>query len=109
MRCINGKFVLPALVLIGIEIDKRSGALVALLARQGEEGLRYASGAFFALKAAHRDALRERVARLGTDQLPIPALRKRDARWIKSELVVDVRHLRGGSSVRHATVKNLHE
>src|SRR4051794_33423822 len=30
------------LVLIGTEIDKRSGAPVALLARQSEEGLRYA-------------------------------------------------------------------
>jgi len=34
-----------ALVLIGTEFDKRSGAPVALLARQGEEGLSYAGGA----------------------------------------------------------------
>src|SRR5438270_13486867 len=47
-----------ALVLIGTEIDKRSGTPMALLARQGEEGLSYAGGAFFALKGAHRDALR---------------------------------------------------
>jgi hypothetical protein len=38
-----------------------------LLAREEDEGLRFAGGAFFALKAAHRDALRERVARLTTD------------------------------------------
>ena len=31
-----------ALVLIGTELDKRSGAPVALLARQSEEGLSYA-------------------------------------------------------------------
>ena len=47
---------------------------MALLARQDEQGLRYAGGAFFALKAAHREALRERVARLGTDRSPYPRL-----------------------------------
>jgi hypothetical protein len=46
-------------------------APVALLARQDEEGLRYAGGAFFALKAAHREALRERLDRLSTDRSPI--------------------------------------
>jgi ATP-dependent DNA ligase len=39
-----------ALVLIGTEVDKRSGAPLALLARRGEDGLRYVGGAFFALK-----------------------------------------------------------
>ena len=63
-----------ALVLIGTEIDKRSGAPMALLARQDEEGLRYAGGAFFALKNASRDSLRARMARLSTDRSPIPAL-----------------------------------
>jgi ATP-dependent DNA ligase len=52
-----------ALVLIGIELDKRSGAPAALLARQGEEGLSYSGGAFFALKDAQRGALRDRLAR----------------------------------------------
>jgi hypothetical protein len=77
------------------EIDKRSGAPVALLARQDEGGLRYAGGAFFALKAPHRETLRDRVARQSTDWSPIPALRKRGALWVKPELVVGVRHLRG--------------
>jgi DNA ligase D-like protein (predicted ligase) len=84
-----------ALVLIGTELDKRSGAPVALLARKGEEELSYAGGAFFALKDAPRSALRDRLARLIVDRSPIPALRKRDARWVKPEPVVGVRHLRG--------------
>ena len=96
-----------ALVLIGTEVDKRSGAPMALLASQDEEGLRYVGGAFFALKAAHREALRDRVARLTTDRSPIPALRKRGAQWIKPELVVGVRHLRGSGGLRHATVHSL--
>ena len=69
-----------ALVLIGTEIDKRSGAPMALLARQDEEGLRYAGDAFFALKNA-RDSPRARKARLSTDRSPIPALRKRNTQW----------------------------
>jgi ATP-dependent DNA ligase len=98
-----------ALVLIGTELDKRSGAPVALLARQSEERLSYAGGAFFALKEAQRGALRERLARLTADRSPIPALRKREARWVRPELVVGVRHLRGGGSLRHATVQELRE
>jgi hypothetical protein len=47
------------------------------------------------------------VVRLGTDRSPIPALRKRGAKWIKPELVVGVRHLRGGGALRHATVYSL--
>ena len=99
-----------ALVLIGTEIDKRSGAPMALLARQDEEGLRYAGGgAFFALKTAHRAALRDRMARLSADRSPIPALRKRGAQWVKPELVVGVRHLRGSGALRHATVHSVGE
>jgi bifunctional non-homologous end joining protein LigD len=97
------------LVLIGTEIDKRSGSPIALLAREEEDGLRYVGGAFFTLKAAQRDALRDRIARLGTDRSPIPALRKQQARWIKPNVVVSVRHLRGSGALRHATVRSLME
>jgi len=97
------------LVLIGTEIDKRSGSPIALLAKAEEDGLRYVGGAFFTLKAAHRDALRDRIARLGTDRSRIPALRKRQARWIKPDVVVGVRHLRGSGTLRHATVRSLME
>jgi bifunctional non-homologous end joining protein LigD len=98
-----------ALVLIGTELDKRSGAPIGLLARQDEEGLRYAGGAFFALKDAHRAALRDRVARLSTDRSPIPSLRKRGARWVKPTLVVGVRDLRGSGALRHAIVNSVVE
>src|SRR6188508_1044893 len=37
-------------VIVGTEIDSRSGAPVALLACEEESGLRYAGGAFFALR-----------------------------------------------------------
>jgi hypothetical protein len=80
---------------------------VALLAGQSEEGLSYAGGALFALKDARRGSLRNRLARLTADRSPIPALRKRDVRWMKPEVVVGVRHLRGIGTPRHATVHHL--
>lgn len=94
-------------VLIGTEVDKRSGAPIALLARQNEDGLRFVGGAFIALKAAQREALRARMAGLSAERSPIPALRKRDARWVRPELVVGVRHLRGSGGLRHATLKSI--
>jgi ATP-dependent DNA ligase len=96
-----------SLILIGTEIDKRSGVPVALLARQDEQGLSVAGGAFFALKDAHRAALRDRVARLTADRSPIPARRKRGAKWINPELVVGVRNLRGQGALRDATLQEL--
>jgi bifunctional non-homologous end joining protein LigD len=46
-----------ALVLIGTEIDKRTGSPIALLARDDDGDLRFAGGAFFALKIGRpRDA-----------------------------------------------------
>jgi DNA ligase D-like protein (predicted ligase) len=97
------------LILIGTEIDKRSGAPVALLARQSGEELQFAGGAFFALKDPQRGSLRARLDHLSVDRAPIPALRKRGARWLKPELVVGVRHLRGAGALRHATVNDLRD
>jgi hypothetical protein len=68
-----------------------------------------AGGAFFALKAAQRGALRDRLARLAADRAPIASLRKRGALWVKPELIVGVRHLRGNGALRHATVHELHD
>ena len=38
---------------------------------------------------------------------PIPALRKRGAQWVRPELVVGVRHLRGSGPLRHPTVQSV--
>jgi hypothetical protein len=53
--------------------------------------------------------MRDRLEPLTSDRSPIPALRKRGAQWFKSEVVVGVRHLRGGGAHRHATVQDLLE
>ena len=96
-------------VIVGTEIDSRSGAPVALLAREEESGLRYAGGAFFALRAPQREALSDRLERLTAPKPAIPALRRRGARWVKPELVVGVKHLRGSGGLRHATVRSIEE
>ena len=96
-------------VIVGTEIDSRSGAPVALLAREEESGLRYAGGAFFALRGPQREALSERLDRLTSSKSAIPALRRRGARWVKPELVVGVKHLRGSGGLRHATVRSIEE
>lgn len=67
----------------GSELDKRRGVPVAPLAREGDEGLSFAGGAFFALKGRQRATLRERRARLTVDRAPIPDLRMRRAQWAK--------------------------
>ena len=96
-------------VIVGTEIDSRSGAPVALLAREEENGLRYAGGAFFALRGPQREALSDRLERLTSAKPAIAALRRRGARWVKPELVVGVKHLRGSGGLRHATVRSIEE
>ena len=78
-------------------------------ARRSDEGLSYASGAFFALKEPQLGAVRDRLALLTAERSPIPALRKRNARWVKLELVVRVRHLRGTGALPHATVQEVRD
>jgi hypothetical protein len=53
--------------------------------------------------------VRDRLARLTAERSPIPALRKRNARWVKLELVVRVRHLRGTGALPHATVQEVRD
>ena len=96
-------------VLVGTELDSRSGAPIAILAREDEGALRYAGGAFFALKGPNRERLRHRLERLASDRSPIPSLKRRDARWLVPEVTVVVRHLKGAGAVRHATVKAIAE
>ena len=65
-------------VIVGTEIDSRSGAPVALLAREEESGTPIlAGGAFFTLRAPQREALSDRLERLTAPKPAIPALRRR--------------------------------
>jgi bifunctional non-homologous end joining protein LigD len=92
------------LILIGTEIGK-DGKPVALLARHAEGKLAFAGGALIALPSVERDRLWNATEPLEVSR---PAFRlpgRRNARWLKPDLVVRVRHLKAsGKDLRHATV-----
>jgi DNA ligase D-like protein (predicted ligase) len=97
------------LIVVGTALDKRSGAPIALLAQEASDGLRFAGGAFITLRGRERACFGEKLARLAADRPPLPMLRRREASWVKPELVVGVRHLRGPGALRHATVQELQD
>ena len=99
----------PFFIGIGTAVDKRSGAPIALLAEEAADGLRFAGGAFITLREGLRERFSEKLARLSADRPALPALRRREANWVKPELVVGVRHLRGTGALRHATAQELHD
>ena len=97
-------------VMLGTELD-RDGAPMALLARESEreDGLVFAGAAFITLPNSLRDGFRKRCEKLSSDRPPIYALRRRRASWIKPELRLEVKHLRGAGFLRHATVRGYAE
>jgi type IV secretory pathway protease TraF len=62
---------------------------------------------FVAIAMAAAAAVAGPLERLSVKRSPIPALGKAPAKWVKPELVVGVRHLRGSGGLRHATVRRL--
>jgi len=95
------------MILVGTKLDSRTGSPMALLARREGDELIYAGSAGFVMPEAERDRLRTRTEEL---RVARPAIRelaaKRDARWLKPELTVRVRHLKG-EGLRHAVVKGI--
>jgi hypothetical protein len=59
-------------------------------------------------QSPQRGVPRDRLAGLGVDRAPIPALRKRGT-WLKPELIGGVRHLRGTGTLRHATAQEVRD
>ena len=94
-------------VVLGTAIEKKSGAPIALLAENAPDGLRFAGGAFITLQGRNRELFGKKLMRLTAAHPALPGLRRREAQWVKPELVVAVRHLRGTGVLRHATVQEL--
>jgi hypothetical protein len=61
----------------------------------------------FALAGEAREELASRVDALTQERPCIAWLRNREARWVRPELTVRVRHLAGPRLVRHATVREI--
>ena len=97
------------LVVVGTAVDKKTGAPIALLAEDAVDGLRFAGGAFITLDGRQRERFGNKLARLAATRPPLPGLSARDAQWVKPELVVGVRHLRGPGALRHATVQTVQD
>ena len=81
-------------------------ASIALLAREDESGrLEYVGGAMITLpEKAGRRAIN---AAAEIPKPPIAGLRRARATWLKPDLRLKVRHLRGGGELRHAIVTGL--
>jgi hypothetical protein len=65
--------------------------------------------AFITLDGRQRKRFREKLARHAANPLPLPGLSRPEAQWVKPEMVVGVRHLRGPGALRHATVQTLQD
>jgi len=83
-------------------------APVALLARETEDRrLEYVGGAMVTFREADRERFWRATERLKVDRPPLHMEKRADTTWLKPELRVRVRHLRGEEKLRHATVKGI--
>ena len=94
-------------VVIGMDRDRKTGALRALLAHKESAGLSYAGAAFIALAGNERARFFAELERLATPRAAFKSSRLTDAKWCHPKLVVEVKHLAGSKLLRHATVKRL--
>jgi bifunctional non-homologous end joining protein LigD len=94
------------LILLGTDYDNE-GKPIAYLGREAEGELRFAGTAFLTLAEDARNELEKRIKKLLTTRPPVPQRTWRKPQWVKPELLVKVRHLAGGDTLRHASVQGL--
>jgi bifunctional non-homologous end joining protein LigD len=90
-------------VVVGLERGQ-DGPPMALLARESGVGLEYAGGAAVTLGGGDRERFWRAVERLSTGEPIAGAPRKAPAQWLRPELRVRARYLKGSGKLRHATV-----
>jgi bifunctional non-homologous end joining protein LigD len=100
-------FTESTFVVVGTDRDRKTGALLALLAHPNTAGLNYAGAAFIALIGEARTEFLAEVERLTTSWSEFKASRVTDAKWCQPKLAVRVKHLAGSKTLRHATVRGL--
>jgi bifunctional non-homologous end joining protein LigD len=94
-------------LVIGTDRDRKTGALRALLAYPESAGMRYAGAAFIALAAEERTRFFSELERLSTSWAAFKSSRMQDVKWCHPKLTVEVKHLAGSKTLRHATVRGL--
>ena len=90
-------------VVVGYEREP-GRATFALLAREEGGTLDYAGSAFMTLGGAEGEHFWSRAADLANAKPLLKELASRRAQWLRPELRVRVRHLKGGDKLRHATI-----
>ena len=95
-------------VVVGME-PNAGGAPFALLAREAAGGLVYAGAAFVTLPQPAREQFWTRTEAIKIPKAVVPELRNgnRKASFVRPELRVRARHLRGEGMLRHATLTAL--
>jgi bifunctional non-homologous end joining protein LigD len=99
-------FTESTFVVVGTDRDPKTGALRALLAHKDSAGLGYAGAAFIALAADERARFFSELERLATSWAAFKSSRMHDVKWCHPKLTVEVKHLAGSKTLRHATVRN---
>jgi ATP-dependent DNA ligase len=94
------------LILLATDYDNE-GKPIAYRGKESEGELLFAGTAFLTLAGKPRDELQKRIEKLLITKPPVPQRTWRRPQWVKPKLLVRVRHLAGGDTLRHATVKRL--
>jgi bifunctional non-homologous end joining protein LigD len=102
IKCVaRGEFVV-----IGAQPGDQ-GPPCALLARETEGGLEYAGSAFVTLSAVEREKFWNQMDRLRTPRPPVTMSKLSKASWVRPELRVRAKYLKGSDKLRHATLIGL--
>jgi bifunctional non-homologous end joining protein LigD len=94
------------LILLGTDYDNEEKPIAYLGKEVGGE-LRFAGTAFLTLSGQARQELQECIEKLVTERPPVPQRVWRKPQWLKPEVRVRVKHLQGGDTLRHASVRGL--
>jgi bifunctional non-homologous end joining protein LigD len=96
------------LILLGTDYDNE-GKPIAYLGRDDNGQLRFAGTAFLTLSGEPRNELQARIEKLSTNKAALKLPKVRTPQWVKPELWVRIRHLQGGDTLRHASVRGILE
>jgi bifunctional non-homologous end joining protein LigD len=100
-------FTESTFVVVGTDRDPKAGAPRALVAHNDSAVLRYAGAAFIALAGDERAQFFAELERLSTSWASLKSSRSNDVKWCHPKLTVEVKHLAGSKTLRHATVRGL--
>lgn len=94
------------LVLLGTDYDNE-GKPIAYLGREIGGRLQFAGTAFVTLSGAPRSELQARIEKVAITKAVINLPKVRQPQWVSPVLLIRVRHLKGGDTLRHASVRGL--